>query len=166
MFSYGFPCSHVPMMSPKYLYNISIIFHTDFMTCHIHSAKMEWDGLNAPHSNWCKGPISPCQSIQRWNDVLFMYLYELVDILIRVVSIIFKCKVVFSQHSFVGLSWFVASNIFNCIIASCIFTFVFWSWIKTLQICSTNSIFHFFNPKSTYKQPNQHLDFFDNDLKT
>jgi hypothetical protein len=43
---------------------------------------------------------------------------------------------------------------------------VFWSWIKTLQICSTNSIFHFFNPKWTYKQLNQHLDFLDNDLRT
>ncbi len=102
------------------------------------------------HSNWCKGPISSCQSIQGWNDVLFMYLYGWVDLLIRVVSIVLKCIVVFSQHLFAGLSWFVASNVLNCTIASCFFIFVFWSWFKPLQICLTNSIFHFFDPKSTF----------------
>jgi hypothetical protein len=67
------------------------------------------------------------QFIQRWNVVLFMCLYGWMDILIRVVSIILKCSVVFSQRLFVGFSWFVASNVLNCIVASCFFTFLFWS---------------------------------------
>jgi hypothetical protein len=53
--------------------------------CHGHSTKMELAKLKATHSNRCKGTISPCQSTQWWINVLFMYSYGWVDILILVV---------------------------------------------------------------------------------
>jgi hypothetical protein len=129
------------------------------MTWHIHSAKMECDGLNAPHSNRCKGPISPCQSIQGWNDVLFRCLYGWVDILIKVVSIILKCSVVFSQHLFVGLSWFVAFNIFNCTIASSFLPFCFGHELNLYKFVEQIQ-------SSISSTQNQHLDFVNNDLRT
>jgi len=73
------------MMSPRNFYDISIMFHIDAMICHGHSTKMELAKLKATHSNGCKGTISPCQSTQWWIDVLFMYLYGWVDVLILVV---------------------------------------------------------------------------------
>jgi hypothetical protein len=75
------------MMSPKVFYEISIMFHNDAMICHGHSTKMEWAKLKATHFDGCKRPIS-YQFTQWWTNVLFMYLYGWVDILILVVLLL------------------------------------------------------------------------------
>jgi hypothetical protein len=63
------------MMSPKQIYDISIMFHTNAMICHGHLAKMEWVEFKATHFDGCKGPISCCQYNQWWTDIFFMYSY-------------------------------------------------------------------------------------------
>ncbi len=153
------------MMSPECLYNISIMFHTYFMTCHIHSTKMEWDRLNAPHSNRCKGPISPCQSIQGWNDVLFMYLYGWVDILIRVVSIFLKCNVVFPNIRLLDFHGLLLPMILIVLLLLVFLPLCFGHELNLCKICLANSILHFFDPKTTYKHPKSTFGLFQQRFK-
>jgi hypothetical protein len=62
----GFP---IPMMSLNFFYNISIMFHTNAMTCHGYSTNIEFDEFKASNLDGYKGSVSPCQSTLWWTNV-------------------------------------------------------------------------------------------------
>jgi hypothetical protein len=77
----------------------------------------------------------------RWTTIVFMHLYGWVDNLLQIVSNILECIIILFPT-------------FLCLKQMTLFFFLnflwFWSWIKPLKIWPSISIFHCFDPKSTY----------------